>query len=247
MRDLLESSWLDQVRATGTHGLSEGKRSVWLSTPMRTGFCDEMITVRTLARREREDFADLLDGLNPQQWQAPTLCAGWDVRDVVAHTITYLGQTRRGLTAAMVAARGQVDRLNESALAAHAELGPEQLRATMRDGADPSGAGALYGCRVALIECLIHQQDIRRPLGLPRTISTDALRASLSYARISPVIGGASRTRGLRLMATDLDWTAGRGSDIQGPGEALLLAMTGRAEAVAAELQGPGLAQLRGR
>ena len=61
---------------------------------------------------------------------------------------------------------------------------------------------------------------------------------------VSPVIGGAWRTRGLRLIATDLDWSAGHGPVIRGPGEALLLAMTGRVGAVADELQGPGLAQL---
>ncbi|MDH6194708.1 uncharacterized protein (TIGR03083 family) [Mycobacterium frederiksbergense] len=205
-----------------------------------------MISVRTLARREREEFADLLDGLSPQQWQAPTLCTGWNVRHVAVHTIAYLGQSRLGLTAAMLAARGQVDRINASALRSHA-WGPDQLRTLMRAGADPSGAGALYGCRVSLIECLIHQQDIRRPLGLPRVLAEQPLLAALNYARISPVIGGARRTRGLRLIATDLDWSAGRGSEIRGPGEALLLAMTGRLEAVAHELSGPGLVHLRRR
>ncbi len=203
---------------------------------------NHLFSVRSLARQERQEFADLLDDLSPQQWQAPTLCSGWNVRDVVAHTIAYLGQTRMGLTAALLAARGQIDRLNESALRTAA--GPEELRGLMRAGVDPSGVGALYGCRVALIECLIHQQDVRRPLGVPRIIPAGTLRASLTFARVSPVIGGAWRTRGLRLIATDLDWSAGHGPVIRGPGEALLLAMTGRVGAVADELQGPGLAQL---
>ncbi|MGB3323279.1 MAG: maleylpyruvate isomerase family mycothiol-dependent enzyme [Mycolicibacterium fortuitum] len=203
---------------------------------------NHLFSVRTLARQERQEFTDLLDGLSPQQWQAPTLCSGWTVRDVVAHTVAYLGQTRLGLTSAMLASRGQIDRLNESALRTAA--GPEELRGLMRAGVDPSGVGALYGCRVALIECLIHQQDVRRPLGLPRIIPAGTLRASLTFARVSPVIGGAWRTRGLRLIATDLDWSAGHGPVIRGPGEALLLAMTGRVGAIADELQGPGLAQL---
>lgn len=38
-----------------------------------------------LAREERAELADLLATLGPDQWEAPSLCAGWRVRDVVAH------------------------------------------------------------------------------------------------------------------------------------------------------------------
>lgn len=57
-------------------------------------------------------------------------------------------------------------------------------------------------------------------------------------ARISPVIGGARRTRRVHLVASDLDWSAGDGLEVRGSGEALLLAMTGRAASVVAELDG---------
>lgn len=73
----------------------------------------------------------------------------------------------------------------------------------------------------------------------------DALRVSLTYARISPVIGGARRTRGVRLVASDMDWAAGHGPEVHGSGEALLLVMTGRVEAVRDELTGAGVARLR--
>jgi len=45
-----------------------------------------MATVRALAYAERETFAGLLERLTAQQWDAPSLCAGWTVRDVAAHT-----------------------------------------------------------------------------------------------------------------------------------------------------------------
>jgi len=45
--------------------------------------------VRRLVRDERTDFAAFLATLSPEQWQAPALCAGWRVRDVVAHVISY--------------------------------------------------------------------------------------------------------------------------------------------------------------
>ncbi|WP_280235968.1 maleylpyruvate isomerase family mycothiol-dependent enzyme [Nocardia cyriacigeorgica] len=203
-----------------------------------------MVTVNTFARRERIEFAELLEGLAPEQWSMPSLCEGWAVRDVVAHTIAYLGQSRARLSINMLRTRLDVDRLNARGLRGYDALEPEQLVALMRQGIEPSGAAALYGGRVALIECLIHQQDVRRPLGQLRTIAEERLRVSLDYARISPVIGGARRTRGVRLCATDMDWSAGRGPEVRGSGEALLLAMTGRGAAVVSELDGEGVAHL---
>lgn len=200
--------------------------------------------VQNMARAEHEAFADLLAELEPEQWQAPTLCRGWTVRDVAAHTIAYLGQTVPRLVVNMGRSRGDIDRLNTRGLDALAGCEPGQLIALMRRDVAPSGAGALYGSRVALIECLIHQQDIRRPLALTRTIPVERVRTALNFARMSPVIGGARRTRGIRLIAADMDWAAGRGVELRGSGEALLLAMTGRIGAVAGELTGDGLARL---
>jgi uncharacterized protein (TIGR03083 family) len=216
-----------------------------LVPPRESSILAGVLSVRAFARQELQEFADLLDGLSAQQWTTPSLCAGWTAHDVAAHTIAYLGQRRMLLAHNMLRLRGDTDRLNAEHLESYAALAPEQLAARMRSGVEPSGAGALYGCRVALIECLIHQQDIRRPLGLPRTIPEQRLRASLNYARISPIIGGARRTRGLRLQATDMNWSAGRGPEVRGPGEALLLAVTGRTAAVTDELSGDGAARLR--
>jgi uncharacterized protein (TIGR03083 family) len=187
----------------------------------------------------------LLSGLTPEQWSVPSLCDGWTIRDVAAHTIAYLGQSRNRLIVNMIRTRFDVDRLNARGIGDFAGAEPEQLITLMRRDVEPSGAAALYGGRVALIECLIHQQDVRRPLGQPRAIPEERLRVSLNYARISPVIAAARRTRGVRLVATDMEWSAGRGPDVRGAGEALLLAMTGRSAAVVGELAGEGVGLLR--
>jgi uncharacterized protein (TIGR03083 family) len=42
-----------------------------------------------MACGERRDFADFLDGLSAQQWEQPSLCELWRVRDVVAHVVSY--------------------------------------------------------------------------------------------------------------------------------------------------------------
>ena len=98
-----------------------------------------------------------------------------------------------------------------------------------------------------LLDRLVHQQDIRRALGHPRVIPEDRLRATLDAApTLGNVFRAKKRTRGLRFVATDLDWTWGAGPEVTGPGEALLLAMLGRRQAVVG-LGGNGIATFSGR
>lgn len=122
----------------------------------------ERSTARLLAARERIEFAEMLDSLDPEQWNRPSLCDGWTVRDVVTHTVAYLGQSRFELAINMLRTRGKVDRVNARALHDHARIEPELLVEMMRRGAEPAGAGALYGGRVALIEGQVQGRGVRR-------------------------------------------------------------------------------------
>jgi uncharacterized protein (TIGR03083 family) len=196
-----------------------------------------------MAREEREEFAALLDGLTPQQWDSPTLCEKWRVRDVVAHVIGYDPLSRLGLLRRM--AKGLVTQggANAVGVAEYAGKSPEELTALMRQYAVPQGLTSGFGGRIALTDGMIHQQDIRRPLGIPRTIPAERLRVALDFAKYAPRILGALRARGLRLVATDVDWTFGSGPEVGGPGEALLMAMAARRVALD-DLDGPGKAKL---
>ena len=196
-----------------------------------------------MAREEREEFATLLDGLTPQQWDSPTLCEKWRVRDVVAHVIGYDPLSRLGLLRRM--AKGLVTQggANAVGVAEYAGKSPEELTALMRQYAVPQGLTSRFGGRIALTDGMIHQQDIRRPLGIPRTIPAERLRVALDFAKYAPRILGALRARGLRLVATDVDWTFGSGPEVGGPGEALLMAMAARRVALD-DLDGPGKAKL---
>jgi len=114
---------------------------------------------------------------------------------------------------------------------------------TLRDHARPSGLTAGLGGRIGLTDGVIHHQDIRRALDRPRTVPGDRLRVALDMALKAPRLPSRKRTRGLHLVATDLDWTTGDGPEVRGPAEALLMAIAGRPAALD-DLSGPGLGQL---
>jgi uncharacterized protein (TIGR03083 family) len=204
------------------------------------------VDVRRLARDERADFAAFLATLSPQQWQAPTLCARWRVRDVVAHVISYDELDARRLLAHVVRGLFRPDQVNAAALARYDTCAPEQLLASLTDHLQPRGLPAALGGRVALVEALIHHQDIRRPLGRPRAIPPERLLPALRCALIAPDIGGFWRFRGVRLVATDLRFPAGVGPEARGTAEALLMVIAGRCD-VLGELSGPGQRKLAGR
>jgi uncharacterized protein (TIGR03083 family) len=55
------------------------------ATP-RASALDRDVAMR-LAATEYDRFTDLLTGLTPEQWAAPTECTGWDVRAMAGHVL----------------------------------------------------------------------------------------------------------------------------------------------------------------
>lgn len=202
--------------------------------------------VLRLAQEERTDLAELLAGLPAEQWDAPTLCTGWRVRDVAAHVVSYDRLGLPGLVCRFARGGFIPPRVNEIGVRDHAHLSPGEILALFADRLRPAGLTAGFGGRIGLVDALIHHQDIRRSLGLPREVPVERLAAALPFARVAPPIRAFARVRGVRLVATDLDWTSGSGPIVEGPAEPLLMAMAGRGHALD-ELTGPGRATLAGR
>ncbi|MGH3968985.1 MAG: maleylpyruvate isomerase family mycothiol-dependent enzyme [Mycobacterium sp.] len=190
------------------------------------------MTTMQLACEEREEFADLLTGLSPAQWGHPSLCGRWRVHDVAAHVISYDELSRWQVARRFIRGGLVVPRINAIGVAEYAGRSPDQLIELMRACIPPRGFTAGFGGMIALVDGMIHQQDIRRPLGIPRTIPPMRLRTVMDYALRVPLVRGGWRTRDLRLVATDLDWVHGSGPGVTGPGEALLMAMAGRPDAL---------------
>ena len=203
-------------------------------------------TTMGLARDERRDLAEFLTTLTPEQWNAPTLCTRWRVRDVVAHIYSYEELGWAAVAARMVRSGFNTDRANARGVAALAARSSAELLAYARDHIQPRGLTALMGGRIALTDGMIHHQDIRRPFAQPRDIPPARLAAALDTARTAPTLAAAKRIHGLTLTATDLDWTTGEGPLVEGPGEALLMAIAGR-HRITEELSGPGTSLLAER
>ena len=198
-----------------------------------------MATTMEMACDERREFAGFLAGLAPEQWDENSLCSQWRVRDVVAHAIGYDELSTTDLAARFVRGAFLVNRINAIGTADLAARAPDELVQLVRDHLHPRGLTAGFGGMIALVDGMVHQQDIRRPLTMPRTIPPERLKAVLNFALYVPLIRGAWRARGVRLVATDLKWSHGKGPEVQGPGEALLMAMAGRTHALQ-QLDGPG-------
>ncbi|MCV7077583.1 maleylpyruvate isomerase family mycothiol-dependent enzyme [Mycobacterium szulgai] len=194
-------------------------------------------TTMEMARTERAELAEFLSTLTPQQWEAPSLCAGWSVKDVVAHMFSYEELDTKGLVMRFL--KGRVVRANEVGVAEFAGLSPQQLLDYVDKHLQPRGLTAGFGGTIALVDGVVHHQDIRRALGQPRTIPAERLKRVLGVVPGNPRLGAGRRIRGLRLRATDIDWTHGKGPEVTGTGEALLMAMTGRPAAID-DLSGPG-------
>jgi uncharacterized protein (TIGR03083 family) len=136
--------------------------------------------------------------------------------------------------------------VNEVALACYRGLDPDGVIALVARHQRPRGLTAAMRGGIALTDTTIHHQDIRRALALPHRIPAHRLVPVLWIALGAPTLPAKRNARGLRLVATDMDWSAGDGPEVTGPAEALLMAAAGRQPALD-ELAGDGLATLRGR
>ncbi len=197
-----------------------------------------------MAYDERSDLAAFLATLSPQEWQAPSLCAGWTVKDVVAHMVSYEELTPLGLMKRF--AKGRFVHANDVGVREFAPMSPNELMDFLARHLRPRGLTAAFGGMIGLVDGTIHHQDIRRALGDSRTVPVARLTRILPLVPGNPRLGAGRRIRGLHLVATDLEWQHGTGLEVRGTGEALLMAMTGR-PVVVDELTGPGRATLAER
>jgi uncharacterized protein (TIGR03083 family) len=189
--------------------------------------------------------ADLAD-LTEERWAAPSLCAEFSVREVLAHLTAAASLNPVRWMAGVIRCRFDFDKQVAMRLAEHLGATPAGTLANFRRvitsrTAPPGPTVAWLG------EAIVHSEDIRRPLGMVRDYPLEVLTRVAEYYKGSDLIVVAKgRIGGLRLAATDGPFAAGAGPLVSGTTLALIMAMTGRA-AYCDELEGDGVATLRER
>lgn len=190
-------------------------------------------------------LADDLAMLSADQWATPSLCAGWDVHDVLAHLVGNSKTTRISFMASFARAGFDFDRMAANEVAVERRPDPvDTLAAFQAVSRRTSGPPAPRITRI--IEAFVHGEDIRRPLGITHTYPTDTIGQALAYFMRDRLSGGKARLDGLTLSATDADLSIGSGPLVEGPAISLLLAAAGRRAALA-DLSGPGITTLTER
>lgn len=197
---------------------------------------------------ERLDLCLWLEQLEPSDWETPSLCDAWSVRDVVAHLTLSTRTSVLDFVKGMLRYRGNFERMEAERASARAldfssaEL-IEQLRAHAGSAAHSVGSTPLD----ALSDLIVHGQDIARPLQRVRPTSPDRVSLALDHVLASRWYGAKKRVGDVTLRATDTGFASGTSSaEIHGPAIDLLLVATGR-RAGLDTLAGSGLDQIRQR
>ncbi|MEU4673239.1 maleylpyruvate isomerase family mycothiol-dependent enzyme [Amycolatopsis sp. NPDC023774] len=198
-----------------------------------------------LQARELAALVEDLSSLEPRQWRSATLCADWDVEEVVAHLGAAATLSRWAWFRSMVGAWFDGDVHNRRRLEEFRGSAPEETFERFRrvgpivTPVKPSPAG--------LGEVIVHAEDIRQPLGLKHAPDAEGLLAvARFFATKNFAVNSKTVAAGLALRATDAGFAEGAGPEVTGPLLSLVMVMAGRA-AFLADLGGDGVAELSSR
>src|SRR5262245_40461490 len=176
---------------------------------------------------QRSWLADLLESLPPAAWDTPSMCQGWSVRDVAAH-LTFSHARLRDVAWPAVRTGFRYNAMIDFA-AVHSPLTHAQIIATLRGFVGSRRRAAFVSELEPLLDVLVHTQDICVPLGVEHPMPVDA---AVAVADRVLSLRGPMRLwpppRGVRLVATDVEWSYGEGPTTEAPIRSHVLTLTGR-------------------
>lgn len=193
----------------------------------------------------RRSLLSTFEQFDDEDWDIPSLCGGWSMREMLAHLVLAARPPARRYIAAVAKAKGNFDRANHHLAVEDARRSTVELISNYRAVVDHRFAPPGWPAAAPLSDVLLHSLDVRIPLGLPTDQSPPE--------HYEPVMGlllsraGRSFTRRQRpavhWVATDHDWSHGDGQEVSGAMSSLALAAAGR-RARLDHLEGQGVAAL---
>ncbi len=198
-----------------------------------------------LIHDERRRLIEDLQPVTVEQWGTTSLCPGWTVHQALGHLVALSKQTPPKFIGKFTASGFRFNVMVDRDIARNTAGGPQQTLAEFAAHVDdttapPGPVDSWIG------EMVVHGQDIRRPLGITYDPPVNTVRQVADFYKNSNLlIGAKNRIAGVRLVATDTDWSHGSGPEVSGPILSLVLAMTGRSVALPG-LTGDGVQTLEG-
>lgn len=178
---------------------------------------------------EFASLANLLAAASDAQWDTPSMCAGWRVREVVAHLTMAARYSEEEFMAELRRCEFDFTRLSNEVASRDAALPASELVANLRSDVMQRWTPPGGGYSGALNHVVIHGLDVTVPLGVSRRSPDETIRVVLDdltaggrHARFGTAIDGR------HLQATDLDWSHGAGPILRGTAADLALALCGR-------------------
>lgn len=204
-----------------------------------------------ILRRNDLRFCAVAADLSADDWTRQSLCEAWSNHAVLAHMVIGYRTGTTATAAAMLRHRGSFDRANAALANALAETtGPATLLDELERLIDrPRGLGRVFPRRLLLGDHVTHELDILFALDRAPMIPFDALAAVLDtqVALPNPFVPAYRNSRGLRLRATDADWSHGTtGPVVEGRAADLVSVLGSRAHALT-RLRGEGVSTLAAR
>lgn len=197
---------------------------------------------------QRRQLTGVLETLDNAQWDTPSLCTAWTVRDVVGHLVSFheLGTPRVMLR--MVLNGFNFNKMNEKLAKDFGVRSSQELLGLLRKHTEGRWTPPGLGPAAPLCDVVLHTEDICRPLGIKSHIDAGKVRAALDFlvSRKGGVVAKPAWRQGLYLAPHDIDWSWGSGPKVNGTALDIVVAIAGR-QAGLDRLTGDGMDQLRAR
>jgi uncharacterized protein (TIGR03083 family) len=207
-----------------------------------------LVRVYDMIVDERRQIVDVLASLTDDQLRAPSLCAGWSIHDVAAHLASCIRFAHLKIYLGVFTTAGDFDRIHTTLTRRYGRRPSEKIVDSLRCNMASRITMPRSGYDPVLVDLVVHDLDIRIPMGISRTPDEERLWMAFHHLTESPAPAFAtgSQLHGLRIEATDTGWAHGTGAPLRGPAESVVLAISGR-EIGFAQLDGDGVAILRQR